>query len=243
MEEIFDRNLLFLNKKRCVKDFANHNFLYNEVANRILENIDSLDQKFENVLEIGGLNDYFKDKIKCKNFIGAPDDENLVFKDESFDLIFSNLTFHFINQIPQFLLNIKRLLRPNGVFIASFLGEENLKELRHVLFEVENEFYGGISPRVAPTIDVKTAAHLLQKTGFLNPISGIEKIEVEYSNPLNLLKDLKMMGQGNIIGKRSRKFMTKNLLSEISKKYQKLYGNNQGNVIASFDVVTIMGKK
>jgi NADH dehydrogenase [ubiquinone] 1 alpha subcomplex assembly factor 5 len=239
-EKIFNRNLLFQNQRRFMKNFAAHDFLYNEIAERILENIEALNLEFIDVLEIGGKNNYFENKIKCKNFAEALDDENLDFPAQSFDLIFSNLTFHFINEIPQFLIKVKSLLKPGGIFIASFLGEENLKELRHVLFEVENEVYNAVSPRVAPTIDVKTAAHLLQKAGFLNPISDIEVIKIEYSNPLNLLKDLQMTGQGNIMERRSRKFMTKSFLDKILKKYKELYGDS-GKNIASFGVVTIMG--
>ncbi len=276
-EKIFNRKLLFENRKRFAQDFANYNFLYQEVANRLFENIEALGCDFASVLEIGGKDDYLREKLEkryssflfpdsslnlpslgqrpedlispsqeLKNkpasfFSKALDEESLDFADSSFDLIFSNLTFHFVNEIPQVLTNIKRLLKPNGVFICSFFGEENLRELRHVLFEVESEFYGAFSPRVAPTIDVKMAANLLQKAGFLNPISDVETIEISYLEPLNLLKDLKMMGQGNIIEKRSRKFMTKTFLDACLKKYQELY-LVEGKIKASFDVVTIMGK-
>jgi hypothetical protein len=90
-----------------------------------------------------------------------------------------------------------------------------------------------------PTIDVKTAANLFAKAGFQNPISDFAKIEVEYSEPLKLLKDLKNMGQSNILTKRSRRFMTKNFLNKIRKNYQKIYP--QG--VATFEVVTLTGWK
>ncbi len=192
---LFDRKILRLNQKRI-----SNNFLHQETANRINENIELLGREFKNILKIESGNFSYKDyKI-------IADEEFLPFKANSFDLIISNLNFHFINQIPQFLLQIKDILQPNGLFIASFFGEENLKELRHVLYEVETEFYGAVSPRVAPTIDVKTAATLIQKAGFANPISDLDKIEIEYKSVYELLKDLKSMGQGNIMVKRSRRF-------------------------------------
>jgi SAM-dependent methyltransferase len=262
-EVLFDRKLLRQNMARAASNFSNHNFLYVEVANRIAENVQFLNHKFESVLEIGGrdtcltdlirssqnpktiiqtklfspLNfDQEKEELKC-----IVDDEFLPFKNESFDLVLTNLNLHYINQIPQFLLQVKSISKPNGVFIASFFGEENLSQLAHVLYQTENEIYGGISPRMPPTIDVKTAANLIAKAGFKNPISDFAKIEVNYSNPLNLLKDLKMMGQGNILTKRSRKFLTREFLNKISENYQKLYGDKDGNVTATFEVITVTG--
>ncbi len=240
-EVLFDRDLLRQNKLRARSKFLDHNFLHHEVANRIAENVKFLNREFKDILEIGAMDDYLS---KLVNEAGAPykfmeDAEVLPFEKESFDLILSNLNFHYINQIPQFLINVKEVLKPGGVFIASFFGEENLSELAHVLYETENEIYNGVSPRMPPTIDVKTAASLLQKAGFQNPISDFAKIEVEYSDPLNLLKDLKMMGQGNILTKRSRKFFTKEFLQKISQNYKKIYPSG----IATFEVVTVTGWK
>ncbi len=260
-EFLFDRDLLRQNRKRAAKNFSEHNFLHHEVANRIAENVEFLNREFLSVLEIGAMDGYLQELISRPRredgvtsledgglsprlhdgvqFHFCENEENLPKTSESFDLILSNLNFHLINEIPHFLIQIKDLLKPNGVFIAGFFGEENLSELAHVLYETENEIYGGVSPRMPPTIDVKTAANLLAKVGFCNPISDFAKIEVEYADPLNLLKDLKNMGQSNILTKRSRRFMTKNFLNKIRENYQKIYP--QG--VATFEVVTVTGWK
>ena len=236
-EGLFDRDLLRRNYQRSASEFVNYSFLHNEVANRIEDNLAFFNRKFDKILKIQ------RDQLLVNEDKIRADDEFLPFKNNSFDLIVSNLNFHFINQIPQFLIQVKNLLKPGGVFIASFFGEENLSELRHVLYEVENKIYGGISPRVAPTIDVKTAAALIQKAGFANPISSLETIKIEYLSLDNLLKDLKMMGQGNIMSKRSRKFATRGFFEEIAKKYQELYKTSDGKLLASFDIVTVIGTK
>jgi SAM-dependent methyltransferase len=227
--------LLRLNYHRSAREFANYSFLHDEVANRIEDNLAFFNKNFEKVLKIQ------RDQFIANGYEIRADDEFLPFKNNSFDLIISNLNFHFINQIPQFLIQVKNLLKPGGVFIASFFGEENLSELRQVLYEVENKIYGGISPRIAPTIDVKTAAALIQKAGFTNPISTLETIKIEYSGVDKLLKDLKMMGQGNIMHKRSRKFATRRFFEEISKKYHELYQTSDSKLLASFDIVTVIG--
>jgi SAM-dependent methyltransferase len=242
---LFDRELLKINRARALKNFAKHNFLHHEIANRIAENVGFLNRKFENILEIGAFDNYLRNLVEEKStkYVFCQDQENLSLKPQSFDLILSNLNLHFINQIPQFLLQIKEALKPSGVFIASFFGEENLHELAHVLYESENEIYGGVSPIMPPTIDVKTAANLLAKAGFQNPISDFAKIEVEYSSVLNLLKDLKNMGQGNILNKRSRRFFSKRFLAKICQNYQKIYSNSEDKILATFEVVTVTGWK
>lgn len=247
MNEIFDRKLLKQNQARALAQFAKHNFLYHEIANRIVENLQFFSRDFENCLEIGARDGYLSGLLaheqNIKNIQTISDDETLSFSQESFDLIISNLNFHHINLVPQFLLQVKSLLKPGGMFIASFFAEENLPELHKTIFAVENEIYNGISPRMIPTIDVKTAANLLQKSGFSHPISNLERIEIEYQNPLNLLKDLKKMGQGNIMNKRSRRFFTKGFLREVLKYYHENFANENGSVKATFEIVTIVGFK
>ena len=246
MNEIFDRKLLKQNQSRISQQFSEYNFLYHEIATRIVENIQFFLKDFENCLEIeardGYLSSLMKQEKNIKNVQTISDDDLSVFEKESFDLIVSNLNLHHINSVPQFLMQIKNLLKPEGLFIASFFGEENLSQLHKTIFEVENKIYNGVSPRMIPTIDVKTAANLLQKAGFANPVSTLERVDVGYENPLKLLKDLKMMGQGNIMFKRSRKFFTRGFLQKLLEQYQQNYANENG-VRATFEIITITGFK
>lgn len=245
---LFDRKLMRLNRQRAAKNFANHNFLFVEIAKQIAQNVEFLNRNFNSLLELGARDGYLSSLIDAKIKIASDinliaDDEFLPFKDQSFDLIVSNLNLQQINAVPQFLLQIYNILKKDGVFIASFFGEENLSQLAHVLYESENELYGGMSPKMPPTIDVKTAANLLAKAGFKNPISDFVKIEVEYSKPLNLLHDIKAMGQGNILVKKSRLFFTRKFLTTIDKNYRKIYGNDNGNIDATFEIITVTGWK
>ena len=257
MNQIFDRELLGKNRKYLLDIFSRHDFLYQEIANRIIDNLQILTNNFtshkiESLLEISANNGYltkqilFKTKIKQnvkteifynKNVDLIADDEFLPFKKESFDLIVSNLNLQHINFVPQFLMQIKQILKPNGIFIASFFGEENLFDLKKAVFEAEELIYKSVSPRMIPTIDIKSAARLLQKAGFINPIASLEKISVEYENPIKLLVDLKNMGQGNILNLRSRKFATRGFIDEILKKYPRIAGQNA--ISAQFEIIII----
>lgn len=224
--------------------------MHHEIANRIIDNISGLNflDKIDSTLEIGAIDGYLSHQINARKKIVIDcdleaEEEFLPIKNNSFDLVLSNLNMHFINEIPKFLIDVKNILKDGGVFIASFFGEENLNQLAHILYKTENEIYNGVSPKMPPTIDVKTSANLLAKAGFKNPISSFETIEVKYSNPMNLLIDLKNMGQGNILNQRSKRFMTKSFLDKICQNYQEIYGNNEGKITATFEIITITAWK
>jgi SAM-dependent methyltransferase len=226
---IFDRELIRKNKIRARKNFSNHNFLHHLVSQILLDRIEIYDKNFLKILEIGAMDNFLENQLTKKfnqlnGFIykNIEDCENFIVE-EKFDLIISNLNLHFINQIPEFLTSIHRSLSENGIFLASFFGEENLFELQDVVTKSEEEIYQQISPRMIPTVDIKTAANLLKKVGFRDPASELEKIEIEYSEILNLLRDIRNTAQSNPMIKRSRKFMSKNFLNKIIENYQKFY--------------------
>lgn len=171
------------------------------------------------------------------------EEEMMPFGGNIFDLIISNSNLHFINDLPKFLLQINNILVNKGLFIASFFGEDNLSELARAILETENDIYNGLSPRMIPTIQLKTIAHLMSKIGFVNVVARIDKIAVDYQSALQLLKDLQMMGQGNIINKKSRRFFTKYFLTKLIDKYQEHYSNQEGKIIATFEIITVTGFK
>ncbi len=255
---LFNRELLKQNRNRVVDKFCEANFIHQETAEIITQTILDCKRNFDNILEIGARDRFLGRKIadlkNTKQLIQTDlainfcpdlvmDDEHLCFKERSFDLILSNLNLHFINDIPQNLVAIRKLLKPNGLFIASFFGEENLKELKAVFLEIEQEFYGGISPRIAPNIDVKTAGMLLQKAGFSDVVAEKHRFEVEYSYPKKLLSDLKNMGETNILNDRSRKFMSESFLFNLTNLYQKLYCRANNHSPATFEIIILTGWK
>lgn len=259
---LFNRSLLKQNRNRIVDKFWHANFLHQEIIEIITQTIADCKKNFDYILEIGAKDGSLGKKIaslgNSKQIIRADyspkmvvkfgldlvmDDENLCFSEQSFDLIVSNLNLHFINNLPQNLIAIRKLLKAGGLFIATFFGEENLKELKVACLQIEQKFYGGISPRIAPNIDVKTAGMLLQKSGFIDSVAEKHKFEVEYSHPRNLLEDLRNMGESNILNDKSQKFITKSFLFELTNLYQKLYFNQQNQAIATFEIIIFSGWK
>lgn len=245
-QNLFDRQLLQQNHKRYQRVFADYNFLYLEIANIILENIELQNRAFDAVFEINKKNNFFQENLRYKSFESCSfdeicDEEKINFSSQKYDLIISNSDLHFINNVSQFLSKINSALKPNGLFIASFYGDENLPELHKAIYQAENETYGGISARMPPTIDIKSSAQILTQAGFKNPVADLEKIKVDYENPLKLLRDLKFSGQGNIMNQRSRKFFSKKFLQKLLEKYENFYDKETQSYSATFCVITISG--
>ncbi len=80
------------------------------------------------------------------------DEESLLttIEENSQDCIVSNLGLHWINDLPGVLTQIRRALKPDGVFIGAMFGGDTLFELRTALQLAEQERDGGLSPRVSP---------------------------------------------------------------------------------------------
>lgn len=255
---LFDRDLLKRNQARFQKQFKDHNFLHHEMAQIMVDNVVSLNRDFDKVLEISAKDDflanYIKKNLKVKEIITSCliesdfadivlDDEEIEYESEQFDLIFSNLNIQHINKIPQFLVKIHSILKKDGVFVASFFGEENLLTLKKATVEAENTIYGKISPRFIPVIDIQTSANLLVKAGFKDPASALESIDVSYENGMNIFKDLKYMGQGNVLKLRDRGLVTQKFLDEILKNYAKIAKSEDSSLDLTYEIITVIGFK
>ena len=169
------------------------------------------------------------------------DDEWLPFAAESFDLITSMLSLHAVNDLPGTLLQLRRLLKPDGLFIAAMFGGETLKELRAAFAAAEAETLGGVSPRVAPFADVRDLGGLLQRAGFALPVADVERTVVHYREPSRLFADLRALGETNVLATRRHQALSKRTLAAVVGEYQSRFGDAQGRLPATFEIVFLTG--
>ncbi|MCZ6764747.1 MAG: methyltransferase domain-containing protein [Alphaproteobacteria bacterium] len=169
----------------------------------------------------------------------AADEEALPFAPAAFDLVASCASLHLVNDLPGLLLQIRYALKPGGLFLASFYGRATLSELRRAWLEAEAERLGGASPRIAPFADLRDAAGLLQRAGFIQPVADGDTIAVSYADPMALMADLKAMGESNPLTARSRKPTTRGLLAAAAERYRADFADADGRVQASFEVLTL----
>ncbi len=163
------------------------------------------------------------------------------FAPRSIDLIVSALNLHTVNDLPGALLQINQSLKPDGLFIAGLLGGETLRELRACLTEAELEICGGVTPRVAPFADKPQIGGLLQRAGFSLPVVDSEIVTVTYESIFPLMRDLRLMGEGNAILERSKHFTRKAIFLRAGELYARNFSEEGGRIRASFEVIFALG--
>lgn len=171
----------------------------------------------------------------------AFDEERLPFHTQSLGLYVSVLSLHAVNDLPGALAQIRRALKPSGLFVAAMFGGETLHELKIALAEAEIEIEGGLSPRVSPFVDVRDAGALLQRAGFEKPVADVDRLCVHYQHPLKLLADLKGMGETNVLMERRRRFLKRRVLARACEIYLEKFAGADGRVPATFDIVYLTG--
>ncbi len=171
----------------------------------------------------------------------AADEEFLPFGDEAFDLILSNLSLHWVNDLPGALVQARRALRPDGLFLAALLGGETLRELRQALAEAEIAQEDGLSPRVSPMADVRDLGALLQRAGFALPVVDSDTVTVMYADPMAVMTDLRAMGETNAQAESRKGFTRPGTLAAAAARYAELFGGGDGKVPATFQIITLTG--
>lgn len=171
------------------------------------------------------------------------DDERLPFEANSFDLVLSSLSLHWINDLPGLLGQVNQVLKPDCAFVGAMLGGDTLFELRTSLQLAEQERRGGISPHVSPLADVRDVGGLLQRAGFQMLTVDVEDIVVDYPDTFALMQDLQAMGEGNAVLGREMGAIGRDVLLANEAIYRALHGNEDGSVPATFRIIHMIGWK
>ncbi len=169
------------------------------------------------------------------------DEEALPLRDSSVDLVASALSLQTVNDLPGTFVQVRRALRPDGLFLAALLGGETLTELRQSFAMAEAEVEGGASPRVAPFADVREIGGLLQRAGFALPVTDVDRVTVRYASPFALMHDLRCMGAGNPLVERRRTPLRRATLMRMAQIYAERFADADGRIRATFDIVWLSG--
>jgi NADH dehydrogenase [ubiquinone] 1 alpha subcomplex assembly factor 5 len=257
---LFDRRAWRLHRERAAR-YGCVDFLHVEVAERIVDRLDDVGRQFRTVLDLGAHNGALSRALAgqpgIERIVAAEpaavmiartsavpivvDPELLPFHDASFDLAVSALALHWVADLPGTLIQLRRALKPDGLFIGAMLGGATLTELRTTLIESELIEEGGASPRVSPTADLSDAAALLQRAGFAMPVADADTITVTYPDALALMRDLRGMGETNALSARRRTLMRRSTLARAASLYAERFGLPDGRVPASFEILFLTG--
>ncbi|WP_296820785.1 methyltransferase domain-containing protein [Brevundimonas sp.] len=168
------------------------------------------------------------------------DEEALPFADESLDLAVSLLSLQWTNDLPGALTQIRRALKPDGLFLGALFGGTTLNELRWALTQAEVEVTGGAGPRISPFADAFDGAALLQRAGFALPVSDLDRVTVRYADPFRLIADLRAMGETGLLTERPRP-LTREVLGRMVELYAERFAGPDGRIPATFDIISLTG--
>ncbi|HWK47134.1 MAG TPA: methyltransferase domain-containing protein [Stellaceae bacterium] len=257
---VFDRSAVRAHRERAAGLPAEHRFLRREVAARLIDRLADVKGRFETVLDLGCGDGEMADLLEAA---GRPatvisldaargfarrgprpvvaEEEALPFKPASIDLVLSTLGLHWTNDLPGALLQIRQILRPDGLLLAGMLGGETLHELRAALLEAELAEESGASPRISPFADLRDAGALLQRAGLALPVVDADTITVTYPDALALMRDLRGMGETNAGRHRRRSFTRRATLLRAAAIYAERFAGPDGRIPASFQILFLTG--
>jgi SAM-dependent methyltransferase len=255
---VFDRSLLRQRRRRA-RALGPVTFLIDRVAEDLGDRLAAVLRRFELAADLGSPTDAVRralaGRVDTLIAVGAiephlrdcagpklvADEEMLPFADGSLDLVVSALALQSVNDLPGTLVQIRRALKPDGLFLAALLGGDSLTELRQSFASAEAEIEGGVSPRVAPFVNTREAGALLQRGGFALPVADIDRITVRYASPFGLMQDLRRMGASNALADRRRAPLRRATLMRMAEIYAERFSDADRRVRATFEIVWMSG--
>ena len=252
---VFDRSAVRRHRTRAAPHADRFDFLRREAAAQLGERLADIGRSFKAVLQLGvgadrpgqppDLTVVADPAAAMLAATAGPrvavDEDRLPFRDASFDLVVAGLTLHWVNDLPGALIQIRRCLKPDGLFLAAMLGGRTLAELRQVLLEAEAEVEGGAGPRVSPFADVRDLGGLLQRAGFAMPVADADTVTVDYVDALALMRDLRGMGETNAVRDRRRTFTRRATLLRAAGLYHERFADAAGRIPATFQLMYMAG--
>ncbi|KDA02439.1 methyltransferase domain-containing protein [Hyphomonas oceanitis] len=261
---LFDRDLLVRRRDRAAPHFDEYSFLKDRVSSDLVDRLNDTARTFRAGLELGGHDGGVSEQLKGGAKVAAmtltdpspamvararergldavvADEEKLGFDEARFDLVVSALSLHWVNDLPGALIQVRRVLEPDGLFLGALFGAGTLAELRACLIEAETEIMGGLAPRLSPLPALADMAALMQRAGFALPVVDRESVVVRYDSVFGLLADLKGMGERAAFASGMAQPLPRRVLMRMAELYAQNFSDPDGRVRATFEIVYLSG--
>jgi len=209
---IFDRAARRRRRDRAEPGFRAHDFLRAAMLDGLAERLGAITRPIGSVLDLGCFDGAFVPPPGARvarmdagfGFARAAggvqaDEDRLPFADASFDAVVSAGVLDQVDDLPGALALVRRVLKPDGVFLGAFTGAGSLPTLRACLREAEGE---RPAARIHPQVEVRAAGDLLVRAGLTLPVADVEMLDVRYPSLFRLLEDLRGMAAGNVLSER-----------------------------------------
>lgn len=259
----FDRQLVVNRRARLLAGDGGAEFLFEDAAARLADRLEDVTRSFPVAVELGARlgafsrllgshprvartvlmepNPALAHRLHGQNLPGATvvcaDEQALPLADQGVDLVTSSLALHWVNDLPGTFAQIRRALKPDGLFLACLFGGNSLTELREVLAAAETEVTGGLSARVSPFVDVRDAGNLLGRAGFALPVADVDTVTISYTSLFALMDDLRAMGESNALALRHRAPTRREMFLRAAELYAARHARADGRITVTVDLV------
>nr|WP_118138125.1 SAM-dependent methyltransferase [Oceanicella sp. SM1341] len=241
--DLFDLDLLDRRRARLPEP---ETFLHREAAARVSERLIEVNREFSAPAVVGWQAQAWAEEMAGNPRLAAApslvaDTEVLALERGAHDLVVHGLGLHWARDPVGTLIQLRLGLCPDGLMLAVSFGGQTLHELRAALAEAEVERAGGLSPRVAPMAEIRDLGALLQRAGYAMPVADTERLTVTYASPLHLMRELRAMGETNVMRQRRRVPLRRDVLLRACEIYQQRWAGPDGRVPATFELVFLTG--
>jgi len=214
-------------------------FLHEQAADEVQDRLELVNKSFTSPALIARFPKLWTARLRDMKTL-TPDD-TLPVEPLAHDLVVHAMSLHWANDPVGQLIQCRRALRPDGLFLAVSFGGQTLNELRASLAEAEAAVTGGLSPRVAPMAELRDMGALLQRAGFALPVADAMTIKVEYRDMWHLMRDLRAMGESNALAARLRRPTRRTVLTRAADIYAAHFATPNGRITATFELIFLTG--
>ncbi len=232
-----DRSALVRNRHRAAR--APETFLHDTAIDEIEDRLSIVKKSFTDMAIVTGMPAPWQAAFPSAEVV--EDTETLALEPESLDLVCHAMCLHWAEDPVGQLIQCRRALRPDGLFLAVFFGGQTLHQLRAVLAQAESDLRGGLSPRVLPMGDIRDLGALLQRAGFALPVADTLPLATSYADPFALMRDLRAMGETSALAARPRHFARRDVMMRAAQIYADSFGTPDGRIPATFELMTLTG--
>lgn len=224
---------------RARADLARARFLHDEAMLELQERLMDVNRRFTSPAVVTDFPEIWGEFVETAEVVGM--DDPLPLQQGAHDLVIHAMSLHWADDPVGQIVQCRRALKPDGLFLAVAFGGVTLTELRDVMAQAEAEVMGGISPRVAPMAEVRDMGSLLQRAGLALPVADSLRKRVTYSSAIDLMRDLRAMGETNALAERHRAIPPRALFPTAAALYAERYPAEENRIQATFELVFLTG--
>lgn len=233
--------------------------IYQEIANRLCERLEDTKRTYPTALDLGtGFGSIAHSFPESKKpsllttldfshaaltmadgydlYVTTNAEDPLPFAPKTFDLVVSNMLLPWVNNPQRVLAQAGQVLKDDGLFLATTLGDQTFIEFQHVFQAIGAPFM-----HINPLPDVQTVGGILQKVGFALPVIDRDVLTLEYTTFADILADLKAVGPTNLHPNRKRGLTTKAFWQKVEEIYTETFKTPQGKLPLTLEVIYLHG--